>query len=97
MSALTVQARGDVIRFAVRVQPRASSSGFVGLRGDALKVRLSAPPVEGAANDALVELLARALGVSRSAVTIVAGATSRTKLVEVRGASVAAVEALAQG
>ena len=97
MSALTVHARGDVIRFAVRVQPRASSSGIVGLHGDALKIRLSAPPVEGAANDALVELLAKTLGVSRGAVTIVSGATSRTKTVEVRGVTVAAVEALAGG
>jgi len=57
----------------------------VGVEGGALKVRLSAPPVEGAANRALVKLLAKALGVARSRVEIVRGARSRNKLVRVAG------------
>lgn len=57
------------------------------MHGDALKVRLTAPPVDSAANDALITLLADALGVPRRDVQIVAGATSRAKVVEVAGVS----------
>ena len=80
-----IVATPDGVRIAVRVQPRASSSGIVGVHGDALKVRITAPAVEGAANDALVELLAATFGVNTRAVTIVSGARSRSKIVELRG------------
>ena len=73
------------VRFAVRVQPRASRSEVAGLHGDALKARVTAPAVEGAANDALVDLLAATYGVSRRAITIVSGASSRSKVVEILG------------
>jgi uncharacterized protein len=69
----------------ILVQPRASRSEIVGPHGDALKVRLAAPPVDGAANEELVRLLAREYGVSTSAVEIVAGFSSRRKTVRVRG------------
>ena len=93
--ALAVTERRDgAVRFTVRVQPRASRSAVEGVHGDALKVRLSAPPVDGAANEALVELLADALGVARRAVRVVAGGASRTKVIEVVGASGAQVRAL---
>lgn len=83
-SGITITPRGEgVVRFDVRVQPRASRTAVGGAHGGALRVRLSAPPVDGAANDALVEALADALGVPRRAVRIVAGATSRGKVVEV--------------
>jgi uncharacterized protein (TIGR00251 family) len=82
------------VRVAVHVQPRASRSEIVGLHGAALKVRLQAPPVEGAANDALVALLAERLGVPRRAVRVVAGATSRSKTVEIEGTTEVAVRAL---
>lgn len=88
---LTVLRAEDGVRFAVRVQPRASRSEIVGVHGDAMKVRLSAPPVDGAANEALVELIAAALGVGRRAVRIVSGASSRSKVVEVEGVTAAAV------
>ena len=88
MTALRIDDRGGSVRFSVRVQPRAARSEIVGLHGDALKVRLSAPPVDGAANVALVELLAEALGVPRRCVRIVSGATSRGKVVEVGGVTV---------
>lgn len=91
MSALTVREGEGVVRFAVHAQPRASRSEIVGLHGDALKVRLAAPPVDGAANEALVELIARSLGVARRAVRIAAGASSRAKTVEVEGVDAAAV------
>jgi uncharacterized protein (TIGR00251 family) len=94
--ALTVTERDSGVRFAVRVQPRASSSEICGLHGDALKVRLSAPPVDGAANEALVELLAGALGVAKRAVRIVAGASGRGKVVEVDGVRAGDVQRLAE-
>ena len=79
----------------VHVQPRASRSEVVGTHGAALKVRLLAPPVDGAANDALVALLAKELGVPRRDVRIVQGATSRAKVVEIEGTTADAVRALA--
>jgi uncharacterized protein (TIGR00251 family) len=71
----------------IRVIPRASKSAIAGTRGDALLVRLSAPPVEGAANEALIDLLARTLGQPRRNVTIVSGHTSRDKRVSIEGIS----------
>ena len=96
MTELRVTETEGRVKFAVRVQPRASRSEIVGLHGEALKVRLAAPPVDGAANAALVELLADALGVSRSAVRIISGETSRGKVVEVDGASVENIRRLAR-
>ena len=69
----------------VRVQPRASRDSLGGEREGALLVRLTAPPVEGAANDALARLLGRALGVAPSAVRILSGAGSRHKRVAIAG------------
>lgn len=89
-------ARDDgTVRFAVRVQPRASRAGVEGVHGDALKVRVHAPPVDGAANEAVVAVLAEALGVAKRDVRIVSGESARSKVVEVRGVSVEAVRALA--
>ena len=70
---------------AVWVQPRASRDEIAGVRGDALKVRVAAPPVEGEANEALVRFLAKQLGVARGAVTLVRGQTGRRKAVRVEG------------
>jgi len=74
----------------VRVQPRASRDALAGERAGALVVRLTAPPVEGAANEALARFLGKALGVPPSAVRIVAGATGRNKVVTVAGLDAAA-------
>jgi len=76
---------GGRVRFSVRVQPRASRSEIAGVYGDALKVRLSAPPVDGAANDALIEFLAHVFAVGRRDVRILAGEISRSKIVEIEG------------
>jgi uncharacterized protein len=95
VDSLRVDVKGTVVRVAVHVQPRASRSEIIGQHGAALKVRLQAPPVDGAANEALVHLLADSLGVSRRSVRVVAGTTSRTKTVEVDGTTEAAVRALA--
>ena len=70
----------------ILVQPRASRSEIVGPHGDALKVRLAAPPVDGAANEELVRLLAREYKVPKSAIDIVAGLSSRRKTIRIRGA-----------
>ena len=92
--AVTERAAG-IVRFTVRVQPRASRSAIEGVHGDALRVRLSAPPVDGAANEALIELLAKALGVAKRDVRVVAGGASRSKVIEVEGVASARVRALA--
>jgi uncharacterized protein len=79
------------VTFAVRVTPRASRDALEGEYQGALKVRLTAPPVDGRANDVLRRLLADRLGVPMSVVTIIAGETSRTKRVSVSGVSRARV------
>ena len=73
------------VRFAVQVQPRASRTEIVGVHGDALKVRVAAPPVDGAANEELSRHLAKQLGIAASAVQVVGGATGRRKIVQVEG------------
>jgi uncharacterized protein (TIGR00251 family) len=95
VSLVTVETRGDSVRFQVRLQPRASRNEISGVQGGALRVRLHAPPVDGAANEALVDFLAGRLAVPRRGVRIVAGATSRTKMIEVHGVTSADVERLA--
>lgn len=81
----------------MRVQPRASRNEITGVYGTALKIRLQAPPVDGAANDALVSYLADLLGVSRRSVRIVFGESSRNKTVEVAGVSAQRIHELAGG
>lgn len=92
-----MEARPGGVRFPVRVQPRASRTEVAGTQQGALKVRLQAPPVDGAANEALVDFLAESLGVPRRQVRIVSGATARTKVVEVTGVDVDAVMRLEAG
>jgi uncharacterized protein len=75
------------ISFAVRVQPRAKRNAIVGELGNALKIALTAPPVEGRANEACIEFLANLLEVPRSSVSIASGEKSRRKIVRVRGLS----------
>ncbi len=75
----------------MRVQPRASRDGLGGVREGALVVRLTAPPVEGAANAALLKLLAKALGLPPSALELLRGQSGRDKLVLARGLDAAAV------
>jgi hypothetical protein len=93
VAGLAVTARGGAVRFAVRVQPRSSRAGIDGLRGGALRVRVHAAPVEGAANAAVIDVIAAALGVARRDVRIVNGEASRNKLVEVIGLDVGEVHA----
>lgn len=93
MMAFSVTAREAGVRFAVHVQPRAKKPGIDGTHGDALRVRVQAPPVDGAANDAVIAVIADALGVPRRAVRIAAGLSGRQKLVDVDGIDAAAATA----
>jgi uncharacterized protein (TIGR00251 family) len=77
------------------VQPRASRTRVLGEHGDRLRVALAAPPVDGEANQALVELLASALGVRKADVAVLRGEAGRRKTVRVAGATAAAARALA--
>ncbi len=95
MSDFDAHRRGDAVRFSVRLQPRASKNEIAGLQGVALKVRVTAPPVDGLANEAMVELLSKALKTARRNVCIVSGHSSRTKAVEVREVDLESVQHLA--
>lgn len=82
------------VELAVLVQPRASRSKVVGEHGGLLKIALAAPPVDGAANAALLELVADLLGVPRRQVSLVSGETSRRKRVRALGVDAARAEAV---
>jgi uncharacterized protein (TIGR00251 family) len=92
--ALQVSEGKEGCTFRVRVQPRSRRDEVVGIHGDALKIRLTAPPVEGKANQALCKFLGQRMGVPSSAVEILTGHTSRQKRVRVQGVSADAVYAL---
>ena len=85
------------ITFMVRVAPRASRSGFAGEHDGALRVRIAAAPIEGAANEELIAVIARALRVPRSAVEIAGGHHGKTKRIRVAGTSCQALMALVGG
>lgn len=82
------------LSFNVRVVPRASRSEVVGEHDGALRVRIAAPPVDGAANEELVRLLARKLRIPRSAIEITGGQTSKLKVIVVTGVTAQALAAL---
>jgi uncharacterized protein (TIGR00251 family) len=92
--AIEIKELAGSCAFRVRVQPRASRDAVGGEWEGALKVRLTAPPVDGRANEALCRLLAACLNVPAAAVKILAGEHSRTKRIEVRGVSAAQILAL---
>jgi uncharacterized protein (TIGR00251 family) len=82
---LPITSTPDGVVFPVHVQPRASRNEFCGLQGNELKIRLTSPPVDDAANKLCIELIAKALGIAKSRVTIIAGARSRHKTIAVDG------------
>ena len=84
------------ITLTLHIQPGAKTTGFAGLHGDALKIRLAAPPVDGKANEALIRFVAETLKLPKSAVTLKSGQSSRRKVLEVSGARTDAVNALGQ-
>lgn len=75
----------DGISLQVKVQPRSSRKGIEGVDGDTVKVYLTSPPAEGAANAQLIEVLSEALGVKKSAIHIIKGLSCRHKLIEIKG------------
>ena len=87
MSGLRIREQDGAITFEVRVAPRASRNRVVGIQDGALKVALTAAPVDGAANEALKKLLAKALGVAKSDVEILRGDRARIKVLRVHGVS----------
>lgn len=78
--------------FAVKVHPRARKNAITGVVGEALKLALTAPPVDGKANQAVIEFFADLFAIPRSSVTIASGETSRNKVVRISGLSRTAVE-----
>ena len=92
IGALRISSTTAGLQLDVQVQPRASRNAIVGVFGDRMKVALTAPPVDGAANEALVATLAKTFEVPRSAVQIVRGLTGRKKTVVITGTSVAKLQ-----
>lgn len=86
---------GDAVLLRVFVQPRASKNQFCGIHEGELKLRLTSPPVDGAANQCCCEFLAKQLKMPKSSVTIVSGETSRHKRLRIAGASLEQLEQLA--
>ena len=82
---MQITEEGNAISFVVRVIPRSSVSEIVGEYDGAVKVRLTSPPVEGAANAELIKLFSKKLDVPKSSITIVSGETSKTKRLRVSG------------
>lgn len=87
MKPAIVQDTKDGAILTVRVQPKASTTECVGFHGDAIKIRVAAPPVDGAANDELIRFLARQLSIPAASVQIQSGANGRHKRVLVKGAT----------
>jgi len=91
---LAIETTATGVRFGVLVAPRASREAVIGVHDGALKIALTSPPVDGAANEALVAFLSRALGIARRGIRITQGHTSRRKRIEIDGAAADALRAL---
>jgi uncharacterized protein len=85
LDALDCREVSDGITFKVKVQPRASRNAVLGMLGDSLKLALTSPPVEGAANSACIAFFAKLFSVGKSCVTIVSGQKSREKVIKIAG------------
>ncbi len=97
MAAPWLKSVPDGVELTLLIQPRASRTRVVGEHDGMLKIQLAAPPVDGEANAALLEFLAKQLGVPRRQVTLVSGDTSRRKRVRVEGLGAARAEAVMSG
>ena len=86
-------AQDEAITFTVRAQPRATKSALAGEVEGALKIKIAAPPVDGAANEELIRLLAKLFDVPRRAITILSGATAKIKIVRIHGLTATHLEA----
>ena len=92
MSWITETSNGVIL--SVHASPRASKNRIEGLHGDALKIRLKAPPVEGKANEALIGFLSDTLGIPQRRITLLSGQTSRQKRLAIAGVTLAGVSAI---
>lgn len=92
-----IRTDGDGVILTLHIQPGARKTGIAGQHGDALKIRLAAPPVDGKANAALIDFLARKLGAGKAAVSLVAGDASRSKRVRIGGIDIGQARALLAG
>ena len=92
---IDVLGEGNCVTFAIRVQPRASRNAIAGEWNGALRIRLTAPPLDGRANDAACRLLAEQLNIPPSAVSILSGERSRTKRVRITGVDARHIQELA--
>jgi len=97
VSTLLVTELDGSVRLNIHVQPRASRTEIAGTHGTALKVRVQAPPVDSAANDELIDFLSKQLKVPKRSISILAGQSSRAKIIEIAGVSPASVRAPAEG
>ena len=93
---MNLREQAGAVTFDVLVQPRASRAKIGPLHDGRLKVAVTSPPVDGEANAAVVELLAKTLGVAKGAVEVVAGASSRRKTIKITGVAKSAIEELAK-
>jgi uncharacterized protein len=92
VNASWLRASGDDVLLTLHIQPGAKKTEVAGPYGEALKIRLAAPPVDGKANECLIAFLAEQLGIPKSRVMLEAGTTSRGKRVRVTGVAVEAVQ-----
>jgi uncharacterized protein (TIGR00251 family) len=90
---IPLQESDNGVTFAIKVHPRARKNAITGELGDALKLSLTTPPIDGRANEACIEFFAKLLKVPRSSVTIASGQTSRNKVIRVAGLSAEQVRA----
>jgi uncharacterized protein (TIGR00251 family) len=91
---LTISEHDAGITFSVHLQPRSSKNEMCGLQGDALKIRLTSPPVDDAANRHLIEFISKTLEIPKSRVSIVSGTKSRHKKVQVEGVTADSIRLL---
>ncbi len=94
---ITIKESDGSATFAVKVHPRAKKNAITGEIGDALKLSVTTPPVEGRANEACIEFFAKLLKVPRSSITIASGQSSRNKVIRVAGVTAAYVQDRLQG
>jgi len=85
--AFTIRDTAQGAQFVLRVQPRSSRNAIAGVIGDAVKLAITAPPVDGKANQAVIDFLAKLFSVPKSSITILSGETGRNKLIAVRSLS----------
>ena len=97
MTWLRSESNGAAVVLSLHIQPGAKKTEVVGLHGDALKIRPAAPPVDGKANQALIDFLSEKLGVAKGGVDLVSGASSRAKRIRIAGLTAAAVRQILLG